>query len=46
MRAMLIPNLLQALEENTREFKDLKLFECEKVFHKSGIDAISENYEL
>ncbi|NDK09933.1 phenylalanine--tRNA ligase subunit beta [Candidatus Gracilibacteria bacterium] len=46
MRAMLIPNLLQALEDNSREFKNLKLFECEKVFHTSGTDSISENYEL
>lgn len=45
MRPSLIPNLLQALEDNAREYKDLKLFECEKVFTRTGTD-VSEHYEL
>jgi len=46
MRGGLIPNLMQALEDNAREYKDMKLFECEKVFEKSDNNEISEYYEL
>lgn len=46
MRPSLVPNLLQALEENTREYKNLKVFECEKVFHKDSSNTIQEYYEL
>jgi len=45
MRPSLIPLLLQALEENMRDFKRLRLFECEKVFHKLG-EEVDEHYEL
>ncbi len=45
LRPSLIPNLLEALEENTREYKDMKIFECEKVFKRNGKDTI-EYYEL
>lgn len=45
MRASLIPNLLQAFEDNAREYKNLKMFEFEKVFTREK-EEISENYEL
>jgi hypothetical protein len=34
LRGSLIPNLLMTVENNNRDFKDLKLFEIEKVFEK------------
>lgn len=46
MRGSLVPNLLTALQDNSREFTDMCLFECEKVFSKSWEDTITENYEL
>ncbi len=46
MRGSLIPNLLQALEDNKSEYKQVKLFECEKVFEKNAENIISEHYEL
>lgn len=46
MRGSLIPNLLQALEDNRSEYKQVKLFECEKVFEKNEANSISEHYEL
>lgn len=46
MRGSLIPNLLQALEENKKEYKNLKLFECEKVFILEDTHTIHEHYEL
>lgn len=46
MRGSLIPNLLQALQDNSREFKDMKLFECEKVFSRDWESLVSEYYEL
>ena len=45
LRPSLIPNLLEALEENTREYKDMKIFECEKVFKRNGKETV-EYYEL
>ncbi len=46
MRGSLIPNLLQAIEDNSREYKNLKLFECEKVFTLKDTHTITEYYEL
>ncbi len=46
LRGSLIPNLLKALEENKREFTNMKLFECEKVFLRENTDTVSEHYEL
>jgi len=46
MRGELIPNLLKALEDNAREYKHMKLFECEKVFTRGENNKISEYYEL
>ncbi len=46
MRGGLVPNLMQALEDNAREFSNMKLFEFEKVFHKTSSSTTSENYEL
>jgi len=46
MRGSLIPNLMQALEDNVREYKNMKLFECEKVFQKISEETVHENYEL
>lgn len=46
MRDWLIANLLQSLESNKREFKNLKIFECEKVFTRWEDNTISEHYEL
>jgi len=45
MRGSLIPNLLLSLENNTREYKNLKLFEIGKVFHLKDT-KIEENYEI
>ena len=45
MRPSLVPLLLSALEENSREFENLRLFECEKVFLRQG-DDVQEHYEL
>jgi phenylalanyl-tRNA synthetase beta subunit len=45
MKASLIPNLLLALESNYRDFKNLKLFEVEKVFRLEK-EKIIENYNL
>jgi len=45
LKNSLIPNLLQSLEENRREFKNLKLFEIEKVFYKTS-SGVAENYNL
>lgn len=45
MRPSLIPNLLQALSDNAREYQNIQLFECEKVFLvQDGI--VREHYEL
>jgi len=46
MRWSLIPNLLQALQDNAREYRDMKLFECEKVFIKESESSVGEYYEL
>jgi len=46
MRWGLIPNLLSSLENNKKDFKNLKVFECEKVFHRWDDNQVSENYEL
>lgn len=46
MRWSLIPNLLFGLEKNIREYKDLKLFEFDKIFNKDQSNEITENYEL
>ena len=46
MRGSLVPNLLQALQDNAREFKSMKLFECEKVFNRDWESSVSEYYEL
>ena len=54
MKWSLIPNLMNSLQENIRENKDLKLFEIEKVFTLSplggkyleGDRGIIENYEV
>jgi len=54
MKWSLIPNLMNSLQENIRENKDLKLFEIEKVFSLSpvrgkypeGDRGIIENYEV
>lgn len=45
LRASLIPNLMMTLEENKRDFENLKLFEIEKVFEKNN-DDIWEKYFL
>ena len=46
LRGSLIPNLLKALEENRRDFTEMKLFECEKVFLREKRDTVTEHYEL
>ena len=46
MKGNLIPNLMNSLQENIRENKDLKLFEIEKVFKLSSSNEINENYEI
>jgi len=45
LRGSLIPNLLSALEENRKNFSDMRLFECEKIFTRNSENA-EENYEL
>ena len=45
LRGSLIPNLLMTVENNNRDFKDLKLFEIEKVFEKKWNDVL-ERYFL
>jgi len=45
LRWSLIPNLLQALEINIKDYNNMKLFELEKVFSKKG-DLVNENYSL
>lgn len=40
-----IPSLIASLEKNKREYKDLNLFEIEKVFTRNDSD-ISENYSM
>lgn len=45
LRWSLIPNLMLTLEENIRDFKNLKLFEIEKVFEKNN-SWILERYFL
>lgn len=46
LRWSLIPNLLQAMQENKREYKNMKLFELEKVFIRENKNSVSEHYEL
>jgi phenylalanyl-tRNA synthetase beta subunit len=46
MKDSLIQNLLLSLEKNIRDFKDLKLFEIEKVFKKEKDSNIKEEYNL
>ena len=46
MRGSLIPNLLQALQDNSRDFQDMQLFEFEKVFSRIEETKTSEHYEL
>lgn len=45
LRWSLIPNLMLTLEENFREFKDLKLFEIEKIFERKNNET-TEKYFL
>jgi phenylalanyl-tRNA synthetase beta subunit len=45
MKSSLIPNLLLALENNFRDFKELKLFEIEKVFEYKN-NKVEEHYNL
>ncbi len=45
MKNSLIQNLLLTLEKNVRDFKNLKIFEVEKVFEKDG-NNINEKYNL
>ena len=45
LKSSLIQNLLLSLEKNIRDFKDLKIFEIEKVFERKDNDII-ENYFL
>lgn len=45
LKNSLIPHLLQSLEENRRDFEKLKLFEIEKIFHKTN-SSVNENYSL
>ncbi len=40
-----IPSLIASLEKNKREYKDLNLFEIEKVFTRNDSD-ITENYSM
>jgi phenylalanyl-tRNA synthetase beta chain len=40
-----IPNLISSLEKNMREYKELKLFEIEKVFSRNN-NEISEYYSM
>ncbi len=47
MKNSLIPNLLLSLEKNKVDFKDLKLFEVEKVFnYNEKNNEITEKYNL
>ncbi|MCH8518656.1 phenylalanine--tRNA ligase subunit beta [Candidatus Gracilibacteria bacterium] len=46
MRPSLLPNLLSSVESNMRDFEDLKLFECEKVFRRDDEEGVLEHYEL
>lgn len=46
MRNSLIPNLLQSLEKNISEIKDIKIFEIGKVFSLLKDSQIKENYEI
>lgn len=45
MKGSHIPNLMSSLEKNKREYKNLKLFEIEKVFSRKDSD-ISEHYAM
>ncbi len=45
MRWSLIPNLILSLEKNTRQYKNLKLFEFEKVFSFKNW-KVEENYNF
>jgi len=46
MRGSLVPNLLQALQDNTQDFQEIQLFEFEKVFVRTSETQTSEYYEL
>jgi phenylalanyl-tRNA synthetase beta subunit len=47
MKNSLIPNLLLSIEKNKVDFKDLKIFEVEKVFnYKENLNSITENYNI
>jgi phenylalanyl-tRNA synthetase beta subunit len=47
MKASLIPNLLLSIEKNKRDFKNLKLFEIEKIFNFDvEKNKISESYNI
>jgi phenylalanyl-tRNA synthetase beta subunit len=47
MKNSLIPNLLLSIEKNKVDFKELKLFEVEKVFnYNKETNVITENYNL
>jgi len=46
MRWSLIPSLLSSLEKNNKSFKDLNLFEIDKVFKIYSEEKIIENYNL
>ncbi len=46
LRDSIIPNLLQALRENNKEYSEMQLFEIEKVFHLTQDNTPQEHYEL
>lgn len=46
MRGSLIPNLMMSLQKNKHDFKNMKLFEMEKVFSLTWESEISEHYSL
>ncbi len=48
LRNSLVPNMLLWIEENIKDFKELKIFELEKVFKHSLAEeeVITENYSL
>jgi len=47
MKNSLIPNLLLSLEKNKVDFKELNLFEVEKVFsYNEETNNITESYNL
>ncbi|MBF0913681.1 phenylalanine--tRNA ligase subunit beta [Candidatus Gracilibacteria bacterium] len=46
LRPSLIPNLMLTLGKNIKDFGNLKLFELEKVFEKTGNSDILERYFL